>query len=264
MYRCFGYVFHDTNGQNHERNLYGHPLAGLLWERQFEEPLLELGWEKVPNWKCMFVHRKQGLFLSVHVDDIKKARKEQNMAPIWKIWWKKKWILTNPLHLLTCVLGMYSARRQTEWDNYWTTQEDVWISHFCWSNGKLPGWEDVTRKLKRGPTIWSDMLKNASSDTVNWQTRKWSSITKFQILAWIIVNSSRKNSSEVCSQIVLNCLYLARIGQPDIQWSVNKLARSVTKWTQACNRQLARLISYIRSHKRFPTILSCGKHGTAL
>ena len=29
-----------------ERNLYGHPLAGLLWERQFEKVLLEHGWEK--------------------------------------------------------------------------------------------------------------------------------------------------------------------------------------------------------------------------
>ena len=27
-----------------ERNLYGHPLAGLLWERQFERALMELGW----------------------------------------------------------------------------------------------------------------------------------------------------------------------------------------------------------------------------
>ena len=34
-----------------ERNLYGHPLAGLLWERQFEEVLLKYGWEKVPNWE---------------------------------------------------------------------------------------------------------------------------------------------------------------------------------------------------------------------
>ena len=35
-----------------ERNLYGHPLAGLLWERQFEKILLKHGWEKIPNWEC--------------------------------------------------------------------------------------------------------------------------------------------------------------------------------------------------------------------
>ena len=48
-----------------ERNLYGHPLAGLLWE-------------KIPNWECLFVHREKGLFLSVYVDDIKLAGKKQN------------------------------------------------------------------------------------------------------------------------------------------------------------------------------------------
>ena len=59
-----------------ERNLYGHPLAGLLWERQFEEALFEFGWEKIQNWECMFVHRKQMLFLSVYVDDIQMDGKE--------------------------------------------------------------------------------------------------------------------------------------------------------------------------------------------
>ena len=29
-----------------ERYLYGHPLAGLSWERQFEKVLLPQGWEK--------------------------------------------------------------------------------------------------------------------------------------------------------------------------------------------------------------------------
>ena len=52
--------------------------------------------------------------------------------------------------------------------------------------------------------------------------------------------------SKVCSQIVLKCLYLARIGRPDILWSVNKLARSITKWTKACDKRPARLISYRR------------------
>ena len=50
--------------------------------------------------------------------------------------------------------------------------------------------------------------------------------------------------SNTCCQIVLKCLYLARIGRPDILWSVNKLARSITKWTKACDKRLNRLISY--------------------
>ena len=50
--QMIGYVFHDTKWTKSlsniedlvvplERNLYGHPLAGLLWEGQFEEVLLE-------------------------------------------------------------------------------------------------------------------------------------------------------------------------------------------------------------------------------
>ena len=57
--------------------------------------------------------------------------------------------------------------------------------------------------------------------------------------------------SKVSSQIVLKCLYLARIGRPDIFWSVNKLARAVTKWTRACDRHLARLMSYIHYTSEF-------------
>ena len=68
-----------------ERNLYGHPLAGLLWEKQFEKLQLKYGWEKVSNWKCLFVHREKGLFLSVYVDDIKLAGKKQNLVPMCKV-----------------------------------------------------------------------------------------------------------------------------------------------------------------------------------
>ena len=50
--------------------------------------------------------------------------------------------------------------------------------------------------------------------------------------------------SQVCSQIVLKCLCLARIGRPDILWSVDKLARSIRKLTKACDKRLNRLISY--------------------
>ena len=68
-----------------ERNLYGHPLAGLIGERQFEKIQLKYGWEKIPNWECLFVHREKGLFLSV--DDIKLAGKKQNLDPIQHLSW---------------------------------------------------------------------------------------------------------------------------------------------------------------------------------
>ena len=50
--------------------------------------------------------------------------------------------------------------------------------------------------------------------------------------------------SKVCSQTVLKC-FLACIRKPDILWSVNKLARSIAKWTNACDKRPNRLISKI-------------------
>ena len=44
-----------------------------------------MGWEKIPNWECLFVHREKGLFLSVSVEDIKLAGKKQNIDPMWKV-----------------------------------------------------------------------------------------------------------------------------------------------------------------------------------
>ena len=66
--------------------------------------------------------------------------------------------------------------------------------------------------------------------------------------------------SKVCSQIALKSLYLERIGRPDILWSVDKLARADTKWTRACDRRLARLISYIRDTSRQKQSCHVGKH----
>ena len=51
--------------------------------------------------------------------------------------------------------------------------------------------------------------------------------------------------SKYAFKIVLKCWNLARIRRPDILWSVNKLARSITKWTKTCDKQLFRLIFYI-------------------
>ena len=73
------------------------------------------------------------------------------------------------------------------------------------------------------------------------RTRRLSNSTKYLLHASVTTTSKKKKQKSVgelsntCSQIVLKCLYLARIGRLDILWSVNKLARSITKWTKACD-----------------------------
>ena len=76
-------------------------------------------------------------------------------------------------------------------------------------------------------------------------------------------NGSVGDLSKVCSQIVLKCLHLARIGRPDILWSVNKFARAVTKWTKTCDKRLARLISYIHhtcEHRQYCYVGNTAQH----
>ena len=40
-----------------KRNLYGHKLAALLWQKFAEWIFLQLGFEKLVDWECMYVHR---------------------------------------------------------------------------------------------------------------------------------------------------------------------------------------------------------------
>ena len=62
----------------------------------------------------------------------------------------------------------------------------------------------------------------------------------------------------VCSQIVLKCLSVVRVGRLDILWSVNKFARAITKWTRTCDKRLARLISYIHHTSEFKQFCRVG------
>ena len=78
------------------RNLYGHPLAGLLWERQFEEILLEHGWVKVHSCECLFVHRGKRMILD------------------WCVWMTSKLTWKETKILIRC--GTYSINMLT-WDN---------------------------------------------------------------------------------------------------------------------------------------------------
>ena len=49
-------------------------------------------------------------------------------------------------------------------------------------------------------------------------------------------SAGKLSKKSMLTNFLKKCLYLARSGRPDIRWSVNKLARSITEWTRACDR----------------------------
>ena len=232
-----------------ERNLYGHHLTGLLWERQFEKILLKHGWEKVSNWECLFVHRQKGLFLSVYVDDIKLAGKKQNIDPMWKVLNKEVDLGEPTLFLdhvyLGCTQRLCEISKDTD-DNYRAMFESRIAAGGteklpCSENLRISSWSyGMERHAKKCVERYCELA--------NKTTRQLYKVSTLCIDDHHFKEEELESVGElskVCSQIILKCLYFARIGRPGILWSVNKIARTVIKWTRACDKRLARLISYI-------------------
>ena len=84
-------------------------FGSTIMGKAIEKILLKHGWEKIPNWECLFVHREKGLFLSVYVDDIKLAGKKQNLDPMLEVLNKEVELGEPNIFLRSCILGMYST-----------------------------------------------------------------------------------------------------------------------------------------------------------
>ena len=89
---------------------------------------------------------------------------------------------------------------------------------------------------------WKVVQRDAWKVFVNLRIKQLSSCIKSQRHAWMTIISKKKKIDLLENYLMF--AHLTRIGRPDILWSVNKLARAVTKWTKACDKRLARLISY--------------------
>ena len=173
-----------------ERNLYGHPLAGLLWERQFEKIQLKHGWEKIPNWECLFIHREKGLFLSVSVDDIKLAGKKQNLDSMWKQLNKELDLGERTSFLDHVYLGC--TQRQCE-----ISKEIVDNCRTMFESRISAGATENCHARKicvilRGPTIWRVMSRSVWNDIMSWQRRRLNNSTKYLLHASLTITLKKK------------------------------------------------------------------------
>ena len=204
----------------------------ILWQdcygkKQFEKFLVEHGWRKIPNWECLFVNREERRFLSVYVDDIKLAWKQQNIDPMWTILVKKV-DLGEPTSFFDHVyLGCTQRECETNKDiegNYRNMFESKISAR---AKEKLL----FSRKLDAIISSWSCDMENHAKKCVEryceLANKTTQQLYKYNnSMPWWPLNTKKKKWDllENCQK----CLYLARMRRPDILWSVNKLSRAIT------------------------------------
>ena len=228
-------IQHGTPSRSSRKESVRSPrtiVGKTIWESSIGT---QLG--KVLNWECFFVNRARGLFLSVNVDDSKLASKTENIE-----WSGRTNIILDHVYL-GCTLSNEVVAK------YRDTLE-CRIS--AGGHEKLPtrasGEPDAhtISSLSYDMESYAKKCVERNCELANKTTEQWNKVaTPCMDDHQFKENESVGELSTVCSQSVLKCLCLARVERPDILWSVNKLARSITKWTKAWDKRLSRLISYI-------------------
>ena len=190
------------------------------------------------------MHRQRGVFLSVHVDNIKMGGKTCDQKLIWERWMTQKDPQEQTYVMDQVCLGCMQRECEPNQDiiGGYKNFFESFISSGTIKD--LPFW--VTSHEKVTPKC-CDMKGHAGKFV-----EKLSEANIFR-LHTCVDDHQFKNENLLetvghfllCSHIVLKCLNLARIGRLDTFWSLYGLSRATTKWNKAGDKCLARLSSGI-------------------
>ena len=258
-------------------NLYGHPLAGLHWEIFSTEVILKAGFEKVPGWECLFVHKELQVFLNVYVDDFKMAGDTKTMATAWKklqehldleppvpsssnTYLGCKSHITTPSDIAVQEKSdLFEAIKPTAGSTDPANCSEMTIPDEELGNLAAEAHAHAAKSDQRATVSgFSYEMKGQAEGTVD----KYLELAKKTKADLKPVSTPCMDDHQlapedfeekgtlqpVCAKIVLKALYMARITRMDILWTVNQLARDVTRWNVACDKRLYRLICYVHTH----------------
>ena len=172
-----------------ERNLFGHPLAGLLWEMQCEKILVKHGWEFQIGNVSSFIIKKDYSYLCM--------------------WMTYNWLERNKT-LIRC--GNYSTKK-SNWENQhlswimctWAALNDnAKYAKILWTITEPCSIREFQRVDQRnyhslkifvflhGLMTWLVMQRSVWNDIVNWRTRRLINSTKYLLHASMTTTSKKK------------------------------------------------------------------------
>ena len=174
----------------------------------------------------------------------KKSKKKKDPGPP---------LIDNPEVIVPCVSHTVPETHQSE--NTKGTQHSLFSSQNKY-DGQVRAWiYDMKDHAKQCVERYVELAKQSLSSL---QPRSTPCIDDHQLLP---TDFTIKGTLEkVCSRIVLKILYTSRMGRPDTLWSVNTLARKVTKWDKGCDKRLHRLIEYLNSTADWGQLCFVGDH----
>ena len=213
-----------------ERNLYGHPWARLLWERKTEDVLLEIAWEEVPIWECLYVHKKLVLLLSIYEDDIKNdLRKNRLSKPCGNLCRKEM-----TLKFVWDQICLGCMQREAKVNEQPVQSKTERFRRFMTTRGSDGNDQANESNASRKIAAWShDMSGHAQKCVGIYCQFAKKDVPSLKSVATPSVDDHlippedfevQGKLSDVCAQIVLKCLYLPDIGRPDLILSVGTLA----------------------------------------
>ena len=182
------------------RSSFGRTAMGkAIWENLIE---VRLG-EGFQLRMLVRTQWKKGLFLSVHVDDIKLDGKKQNIDPMWKVLNKEVDLGETDIFRWSCFLGMHSKTMWNKQRCCWQIQNHVWITNFRGVNWK-------TTMLGKSSyffvVLWHGRSCQELCGTILWVGKQDDSTTLQSIYSMHWWPSFQRRRIEICRRIVKSML----------------------------------------------------------
>ena len=169
----------------------------IFWQDCFVEGnsrkfFLEHGWEKVPNWECLFVHRERTILIRV-CGRYKSSWKETKHWPNVESTHERSWYGTTNNILWPCLFGLRSMRMSNK-QRYFGQQKYVWIQKSQLELQKATLFRETWREHFL-MVLWhgrSCKERSAWKDFSNRRTKQLDSYTKSQHHTLTTTNSRKK------------------------------------------------------------------------
>ena len=164
--------------------------------------------------ECVLYNKEKGLFLSVHVDDIKLAGKKQNISPTLKFLVKDV-DLGKPTSFLDHVhLGCTQRECQIGKDIVDNSRSMFESRISAGATEKLPERKATGKPDAEKISSWKVMQRNAWKDIANLRIKQLSYYTKSQRHAWMIINFKNDKwiSWRIIYGLLTNCFEMSILG----------------------------------------------------